>query len=192
MAWCCALMRRCCPGVVFPGNYRLDGIYLPEDDRPHYVAWCACLRKISLRTTGIQGMAPCRWHQQRRGLPRHAGYLGFDHKAPPPSTQAFWDIVPHNRPPEEAELADSIDLLTYKAASLSVTWRPQKPTHRPSPHGDVRLSSNPQRHSQGWPYRSSTRNARGSWPSGHLKEPQCLVSPRATHLQPSPPVIGHS
>jgi hypothetical protein len=56
------------------------------------------------------------------GINNVAAYLatldisGFDPKAPPPNRQAFWDIVPHNRPPEEAELADSIDLLKYKAA----------------------------------------------------------------------------
>jgi hypothetical protein len=38
----------------------------------------------------------------------------FDPKAPP--AQAFWDIVMHNQPPEDAELADAIDLLKYKDA----------------------------------------------------------------------------
>jgi hypothetical protein len=31
---------------------------------------------------------------------------GFDPKAPPPKTQAFWDIADANRAPEDAELAD--------------------------------------------------------------------------------------
>lgn len=35
----------------------------------------------------------------------------FDPKAPPPKTQAFWEIVNANRTPEDAELADVLDQL---------------------------------------------------------------------------------
>lgn len=34
---------------------------------------------------------------------------GFDPKAPPPKTQAFWEIANANRAPEDAELADVLD-----------------------------------------------------------------------------------
>ena len=36
---------------------------------------------------------------------------GFDAKAPPPKTSAFWAIVDASRAPEEAELADALDRL---------------------------------------------------------------------------------
>ena len=36
---------------------------------------------------------------------------GFDPKAPPAKTAAFWAIVDANRAPEEAELADALDKL---------------------------------------------------------------------------------
>ena len=36
---------------------------------------------------------------------------GFDPKAPPPKTEAFWEIVNANRAPEDAELADVLDAL---------------------------------------------------------------------------------
>jgi hypothetical protein len=36
---------------------------------------------------------------------------GFDAKAPPPKTEAFWAIVNANQPGEEAELADVLDSL---------------------------------------------------------------------------------
>jgi len=36
---------------------------------------------------------------------------GFDPKAPPPKTAAFWDMVDANRAPEDAELADALDKL---------------------------------------------------------------------------------
>jgi hypothetical protein len=35
----------------------------------------------------------------------------FDPKAPPPKTQAWWDIVNANQTPENAELADVLDLM---------------------------------------------------------------------------------
>jgi hypothetical protein len=54
----------------------------------------------------------------RDGGDRHvAAYLAsldlasFDPKAPPPKTQAFWEIVDASRAPEDAELADAIDAL---------------------------------------------------------------------------------
>jgi hypothetical protein len=36
---------------------------------------------------------------------------GFDPKAPPPKTQAFWEIVNANRAPEDTELQDVLDQL---------------------------------------------------------------------------------
>jgi len=56
------------------------------------------------------------WYAE--GGDRHVGsYLreldlsGFDPKAPPPKTQAFWDIVEANQVPEDAQLADVLDEL---------------------------------------------------------------------------------
>ncbi len=56
------------------------------------------------------------WSWFDRGGDRNvAAYLtsldlsSFDPKAPPPKTQAFWDIVDASRAPEDAELADVID-----------------------------------------------------------------------------------
>jgi hypothetical protein len=36
---------------------------------------------------------------------------GFDPKAPPPKTQAFWEIVDASRAPEDDEMQDAIDRL---------------------------------------------------------------------------------
>ena len=41
---------------------------------------------------------------------------GFDPKAPPPKTEAFWHIVNTARPPEESELADIFDALSWPDA----------------------------------------------------------------------------
>jgi hypothetical protein len=40
---------------------------------------------------------------------------GFNPKAPPPQTEAFWEIVNANRPPEESPLADALDALKSPA-----------------------------------------------------------------------------
>jgi hypothetical protein len=40
----------------------------------------------------------------------------FDPKAPPPKTDAFWEIVNANRAPEDAELADVIDKIKNNEA----------------------------------------------------------------------------
>src|SRR5262249_37075135 len=105
-------------GLIITSNHRLDGIYLPEDDRRHYVAWSDLTK---------EDFTPDYWNSLWRwyvggGLGDVAAYLAkldisaFDPKAPPPRTQAFWDIVMHNQPPEDAELADAIDRLKYKDA----------------------------------------------------------------------------
>ncbi|MBM4438215.1 MAG: hypothetical protein FJ029_13535, partial [Actinobacteria bacterium] len=105
-------------GVVITTNHRTDGLYLPADDRRHYVAW-------SERTK--DDFTPDYWPVLYRwylgGGHRHvAAYLaerdlsGFDPKAPPPKTEAFFDVVNANRAPEDAELADALERLGNPAA----------------------------------------------------------------------------
>jgi hypothetical protein len=100
-------------GVVVTTNHKTDGIYVPADDRRHYVAW-------SDRQN--EDFAPGYWDElwgfyASGGLEHVTAYLAtldlsdFDPKAPPPKTAAFWDIVNANQPPEDAELADLLDAL---------------------------------------------------------------------------------
>jgi hypothetical protein len=100
-------------GVIITTNHKTDGIYLPDDDRRHYVAWSPRRRSEFSEQYFIDLY---RWLDA--GGDRHvAAYLasldlsGFNPKAPPPQTQAFWDMVSANRVPEDAELADQLDLL---------------------------------------------------------------------------------
>ena len=100
-----------CCGVVITSNHKTDGVYLPADDRRHFVAW-SILTKEDFTSDYWTGL----WSWYDRGGDRHvAAYLAeldlskFDPKAPPPKTPAFWDIVDANRAPEEAELADVFD-----------------------------------------------------------------------------------
>jgi hypothetical protein len=108
-----------CCGVVITTNHKADGIYLPADDRRHYVAWSDLTKDdfVASYWTGL-------WTWYDRGGARHvAAYLAeldlskFDPKAPPPKTPAFWDIVDANRAPEEGELADILDSLDNPAAT---------------------------------------------------------------------------
>ena len=98
-------------GVIVTTNHLADGIYLPEDDGRHYVAWSPLMRE-SFDDGFWKGMYY--WYEHG-GFEHVAAYLaeydltGFDPKAPPPKTKAFWDIVNANRAPEEAELADIFD-----------------------------------------------------------------------------------
>jgi hypothetical protein len=101
--------------VIITSNYKSDGLYLPADDRRHYVAWSDLT---------IADFADGYWNSLwgwygSGGDEDVAAYLsaldisGFDPKAPPAKTPAFWAIVDANRAPEEAELADALDKLGW-------------------------------------------------------------------------------
>jgi hypothetical protein len=104
-------------GVIVTTNHKTDGIYLPQDDRRHFVAWSPCSKEEFEADywSGIYG-----WYDS--GGDRHvAAYLdgldltGFDPKAPPPKTSAFWAIVDATRAPEDAELADLLERISSPA-----------------------------------------------------------------------------
>lgn len=107
-------------GVVLTTNHKTDGIYLPAEDRRHYVAWSELLI-TDQRFSGDYFPSMYRWYREG-GNEAVAAYLrtrdlsAFDPKAPPPKTAAFWAIVDANRPPEDAELADLLDGMQRPAA----------------------------------------------------------------------------
>ena len=85
-------------GLILTTNHKTDGIYLPAEDRRHYVAW-------STRTK--EDFSQQYWKElwgwyYTGGFEHVAAYLteldlsAFDPKAPPPKTAAFWDIVNAN------------------------------------------------------------------------------------------------
>ena len=105
-------------GVIITTNHKTDGIYLPADDRRH-------LRRLvglDARRTSPPDYWTGLWGWYDDGGDGHvAAYLaqldlsGFDPKAPPPKTAAFWDIVDASRAPEDAELADVLDRMHPKS-----------------------------------------------------------------------------
>lgn len=105
-------------GVIVTTNHKTDGLYLPPDDRRHYVAWSDASKEdfpedYWRRLWGWYG---------RGGIGNVAAYLrgldlsGFDPKAPPPKTQAFYAIVAAGQAPEDSELRDVLDYLRHPAA----------------------------------------------------------------------------
>jgi hypothetical protein len=136
-----------CCGVVITSNHKADGIFLPADDRRHYVAW-SDLSKDDFPESYWQTL--WRWYED--GGDRHvAAYLAdldisaFDPKAPPPKTAAFWDIVDASRAPEDAELADVLDhmgnpdattliRITNEAVGDFEQWVKDRKNRRAIPH----------------------------------------------------------
>ena len=102
-------------GVVITTNHKSDGIFLPADDRRHFVAWS----DLNKSDTPDYWNELWQWYG-RSGLDVVAHYLanldlaGFNPKAPPPQTSAFFEIVNASRSPEDAEMADAHDLLAMK------------------------------------------------------------------------------
>jgi Family of unknown function (DUF5906) len=136
-----------CCGVVITSNHKADGIYLPADDRRHYVAW-SDLSKEDFAADYWNRL----WQWYDRGGDRHVcTYLAaldissFDAKAPPPKTAAFWDIANASRAPEDAELADVLDQLGNPDATTLIriqneargdfeTWVRDRKNRRVIPH----------------------------------------------------------
>ena len=105
-------------GVVITTNHKTDGIFLPADDRRHFVAW-SDLDKSAFDNVYWAGL--WQWYAEG-GFGVVAHYLqnldlaGFNPKAPPPQTNAFFEIVNASRTPEDAEFADALDALNWPDA----------------------------------------------------------------------------
>ena len=150
-----------CCGVIITTNHKTDGLYLPPDDRRHFVAW-SDLTKEDFTPAYWNGV----WGWYAAGGDRHvAAYLaeldisGFDPKAPPPKTPAFWAVVDANRAPEDAELADLLELVEKSRRRYAfgadhgggrghsrLARRPQEPPGDPVSAGAMRLRPGAQRH----------------------------------------------
>jgi hypothetical protein len=136
-----------CLGFVITTNHKTDGIYLPADDRRHYVAW-----SNRHKEDYPDGYWKRLWDwYQNCGFGHVAAYLGeldlsgFDAKAPPPKTPAFWNIVNASQAPEDAELADVLDALgssnvitrtqlITKASGGIAEWLMERKNWRTLPH----------------------------------------------------------
>jgi hypothetical protein len=116
-------------------NYKEGGIYLPPDDRRHYVAWSNLTAEsfpddywrtlYGWYADGGIGHV-CAWLRQY-------DICDFDSAAPPTKTAAFKAIVAADLTPEDAMVADAVDRLgnprattlervKYKADSDLIEW----------------------------------------------------------------------
>ena len=188
-----------CVGVVITTNHLTNGIYLPAEDRRHYVAWSDCKPA---------DFAPDYWTKMWKwydeGGDRHvAAYLAtldisdFDPKAPPPKTPAFWSIVNANRTTEEAELQDILDKLGNpdavtieqikdkapitgeKDSLLELAQGPQEPQGHQPPARNLRLSCGEQSGRQRTGSGGSMSGGRWSTPRSRCRSGRSRKRPRA-------------
>lgn len=134
-------------GVIITTNYKTNGIYLPPDDRRHYVAWSEKTQESfdDEYWNGLWG-----WYKDG-GFQHVAAYLReldishFDPKAPPLKTAAFWAIVDANRSPEDSELAQlveelgnppavTVEMLLDRAQGAFRDWLADRKNRRVIPH----------------------------------------------------------
>lgn len=106
-------------GVIIPTNHMALGIYIPADDRRHYVAWS------HVEPAQFGGDYFPRYFA---AVDRNAGAVAshlaaldlraFNPKAPPPRTPAFHEIVAAYRATEHAEMLDVIEALGHPQALI--------------------------------------------------------------------------
>jgi len=100
-------------GIIITTNHKTDGIYLPADDRRHYVAWSDATKE---QFDASYWRELWQWYGDG-GIGHVVDYLrrmdlsDFDPKAPPPKTPAFHAIVATNSAPEDSELRDVLESL---------------------------------------------------------------------------------
>lgn len=98
-------------GVVFTTNYKSSGIYLPPDDRRHYVAWSDIKRE---EFTSTYWRTFWDWMSDDDGIGNVIAFLreldltGFDPKAEPRKTDAWFAIVTANIAQEDSDLGELI------------------------------------------------------------------------------------
>jgi hypothetical protein len=155
----------CAP--IITTNYKTNGIYLPADDRRHFVAWSD---RTEADFTNAYWQSFWRWYREG-GFGHVAAWLSrrdisaFNAKAPPPKTEAFWATVrcrPRARRRRAGRRARQARKPRRGHARRSreqgrrlirlVAARPQEPPPHPAPLRGVRLcpGSQPDRQQGLW------------------------------------------
>jgi hypothetical protein len=100
-------------GAIVTTNHP-DALYLPSDDRRHFVAASEC-RRSDFSADYFDQMY--KWYDEEGGIGHVATYLreydltNFNVKMAPPKTAAFWDMVNVERSTDYVELVNTIDAL---------------------------------------------------------------------------------
>lgn len=108
-------------GVIYTSNHKTDGLYLPADDRRHFVVW-SDLSKDDFSDEYWSEIWD--WYLGG-GIDDVIAYLrsldlsGFKPKAPPRKTDAFHAIVHANHDPAELELGDVLEALGHPVVLMT-------------------------------------------------------------------------
>ena len=135
-------------GLIITTNHKSDGVYLPSDDRRHYIAWS---HRTKEEFTVDYFNRMWTWLLYEGGNEHVAAYLAqrdlstFNPGAQPRQTAAFFDIVDAGRSPEDAELADVLDelkrpdictlpMLAASKTAAALEWLVDRRHRRSIPH----------------------------------------------------------
>jgi hypothetical protein len=106
--------------VIITTNHKVGGIFLAPDDRRHYIAWTNLERSAFDEAHWTRYWA----RLEAGGAAAVADYLRaldisrFNPKAPPPRTQAFYEMVNAMRSEKESEMGDVLDDLERPKALI--------------------------------------------------------------------------
>ena len=120
-------------------------MYLPADDRRHYLAWSDWNKEQfpSDYWNRLYGWYATGGNEHVAAYLHTVDLSGFDPKAPPPKTEAFWANVEANYAPENAELGATIealgepDVLTIEqlvGKNVELAWMTEQKHRRIVPH----------------------------------------------------------
>ena len=134
-----------CLGLLITTNHETDGLYLPADDRRHYLAWSDWNKEQfpSDYWNKLYGWYATGGNEHVAAYLHTVDLSGFDPKAPPPKTEAFWANVEANYAPENAELGATIealgepDVLTIEqlvGKNVELAWMTEQKHRRIVPH----------------------------------------------------------
>jgi hypothetical protein len=106
--------------VIITTNHKAGGIFLPAEDRRHFVCWSP--RELADFDADYFKKI---WGFYTAGGVHHvAAYLhtldlsDFDAEAPPPKTAAFWEMATASTNPEVGELAGALEQLSHPVCVL--------------------------------------------------------------------------
>jgi hypothetical protein len=109
--------------TIITTNYRTGGLYLPADDRRHYVVFSDLTREAFGRQYWREfwdwmdagGLEECAAWLMKRDVSR------FDAKGPPTQTAAFWEMCEAGQSGESGDLADVVENLSvFTLAQLAI------------------------------------------------------------------------
>ncbi len=100
-------------GVIITTNHKVGGLFLPLDDRRHFIAWSTVERSAFNEAYWSRYWA----RLEAGGAAAVADYLrtldlgGFNPKAPPRQTQAFFEMANAMRSEKESDMDDILESL---------------------------------------------------------------------------------